>query len=48
MMYSFCIDILRDNKNTLNIDFLQLLENYNIELETMTPDEYQTILMYEY
>lgn len=48
MMYSFCIDILRDYKNMLNVDFLRFLKDSNIDLDTMTTDEYQTILMYEY
>lgn len=48
IIYLFCIDVLRLNKNMLTINFLQFLKDSNIDLDTMTTDEYQTILMYEY
>ncbi len=44
----FCLEALKNNKNMLNVKTLQLIEEFGFKVETMSIEEYQSLLMYEY
>lgn len=47
-IYSFIIDVLKLNKNMLNIKVLEQFESVNFEINDLTIDDYKTFIMYTY